>query len=331
MSSQIALGLRALGEAGAILAAHGQLRDIAFVDRRQRLQHLQLLVAQRVGLERGGRLHRDQTKKLQHMVLHHVAQRAGFVVIGAAPADAERLGHGDLHVVDMRAVPQRLQQRVGEAQRHQVLHRLLAEIMVDAEDVLFQEHRAQRVVDRRRALPVVADRLLDDDARARRGQSLRADALGDGREQIGAGGEIIGAHALVAVHQRLELAPALLAGRVERLVADARQEFLDRLAAVGLAEFPQGVAHAVLKLGARHLAARDADDARRVGELVDLLAVIERRKQLAVGEVAGAAENDEVEGIDLDDLGSHVHLVARRRAPAFAAPARKINPPPPPP
>ena len=34
------------------------------------------------------------------MVLHHVAQRAGGVVVAAARADAERLGDGDLDVVD---------------------------------------------------------------------------------------------------------------------------------------------------------------------------------------------------------------------------------------
>jgi hypothetical protein len=80
------------------------------------------------------------------MVLHHVAQRAGRVVVAGAALHAERLGHGDLHVVDMRGVPQRLEQGVGEAQRHQVLHRLLAEIMVDAVDAVFREHRADRVV-----------------------------------------------------------------------------------------------------------------------------------------------------------------------------------------
>ena len=35
------------------------------------------------------------------------------------------------------------------------------------------------------------------------------------------------------------------------------------------------------------------------------LAVVERRQQLALGKVAGAAENDEVERIDGDDLACH--------------------------
>ena len=83
------------------------------------------------------RLHGDQRHELQHVVLHHVAQRAGFVVVRPAAFDANRFGHGDLHVVDVRGVPQRLEQRVREAQRQQVLHRFFAEVVVDAEHLVF--------------------------------------------------------------------------------------------------------------------------------------------------------------------------------------------------
>ena len=67
------------------------------------------------------------------MVLHHVAQRAGAVVEVAARADAELLGQRDLDVGDALAPPQRLEQRIAEAQRQQVLHRRLAQVVVDAE------------------------------------------------------------------------------------------------------------------------------------------------------------------------------------------------------
>ena len=69
------------------------------------------------------------------MVLHHVAQRAGLVVELRAALDADVLGDGDLHVLDAAAPPQRLEQRIAEAQRQQVLHRLLAEIVIDAKDL----------------------------------------------------------------------------------------------------------------------------------------------------------------------------------------------------
>ena len=76
------------------------------------------------------------------MVRDHVAQRAGLLVELAARLDAHRLRRGDLHVIDAVAVPDRLEQPVGEAERHDVLHRLLAEIVVDAEDLVLVQ-RAQ--------------------------------------------------------------------------------------------------------------------------------------------------------------------------------------------
>ncbi len=39
------------------------------------------------------------------MVLDHVSHRARFLVVAAAPFDAERLGDGDLNMIDLRAVP----------------------------------------------------------------------------------------------------------------------------------------------------------------------------------------------------------------------------------
>ena len=68
------------------------------------------------------------------MVLDHVADRAGLFVEGAAPLDAEALGHRDLHALDAVAVPDRLEELVGEAEEQDVEDRLLAEVMVDPED-----------------------------------------------------------------------------------------------------------------------------------------------------------------------------------------------------
>ncbi len=111
------------------------------------------------------------------MVLDHVAHGAGFFVVIAASLDAERLRDGDLHVIDVRAVPQRLQQDVGEAQRHEILHGFLAEVVIDAENISFEEYRADHIVDGRGALAVFADRLLDDDARTRSYEPFGAKTL----------------------------------------------------------------------------------------------------------------------------------------------------------
>jgi very-short-patch-repair endonuclease len=81
----------------------------------QRLQHLELLVADGIGVARGRRLHRDHGQQLQRVVLDHVAQRAGLVVEVAARAHADALGQRDLDVGDAlrrhsgsnRALPKR--------------------------------------------------------------------------------------------------------------------------------------------------------------------------------------------------------------------------------
>ena len=97
------------------------------------------------------------------MVLDDVARGADAVVVAGAAADADVLGHGDLHVVDVVGVPDRLEHLVGEAQRQQVLDRLLAEVVVDPEDRVRREDALDDVVELARALEVVAERLLDDD------------------------------------------------------------------------------------------------------------------------------------------------------------------------
>ncbi len=116
--------------------------------------------------------------ELQQVVLEDVADRARRLVEAGAPLDAHRLGHGDLHVVDELAVPDRLEDAVREAQRQHVLDRLLAEVVVDPEDLVLAEPAVEQVVQLARGGEVVAERLLDDQphpallrARARRSRS----------------------------------------------------------------------------------------------------------------------------------------------------------------
>jgi hypothetical protein len=97
------------------------------------------------------------------VVLQHVAGGAGLLVEGGAGADADVLGHGDLHGVDVVGVPDRLEQRVGEAQRQQVLDRLLAQVVVDPEDVLRAEDAVDQGVELLGRGEVVPERLLHDD------------------------------------------------------------------------------------------------------------------------------------------------------------------------
>jgi hypothetical protein len=66
----------------------------------------------------------------------HVQHRAGGVVELGPVADAERLGHVDLHRFHVPAVPVRGRRPVGEAEQVQILGGLLAQEMVDPVDLL---------------------------------------------------------------------------------------------------------------------------------------------------------------------------------------------------
>ena len=99
------------------------------------------------------------------MVLHHVAQRAGGVVVAAAAAfHAEVFRAGDLDVADVFAVPERLEDGVGETQHHQVLCGFLAEIVVDPIGVPLFERGVDDFVEMPGGGEIGAERFLDDHA-----------------------------------------------------------------------------------------------------------------------------------------------------------------------
>ncbi len=98
------------------------------------------------------------------MVLDHVAQRAGLIVITSPRPDPFVLRDRDLHMVDVLLIEQRFEEAVREAQHQNVLNGLLSEIVIDAVDLAFVEHAGDGVVDGHRAREIASDRLLDDHA-----------------------------------------------------------------------------------------------------------------------------------------------------------------------
>ncbi len=256
----------------------------------QRLQHLDLLVADRLGVEARGRLHRHQREQLQHVVLQHVADRArGVVVAAAAALHADRLGHGDLHEFDVLLVPQRFEEGVAEAEHQQVLHRLLAQVVVDAVELVLADQLEQVGIERERAGQVGAEGLLDHHAalqpRALVEQPGLAQVLHRGQAQLRLHGQVEDAvrgpagDLVEALAQRLVVGGGLEVGLH---VAGQAQEGLPALGVVVL-----GLGHRGVQLLAEAVVvprpARHADELEAARE--ELLAVrgVERRHQLARG------------------------------------------------
>ena len=108
--------------------------DTVGLERADRPQHLDLLVADSVGGMTTGGLHRQHRDDLEHVVLDHVADRAGLFIEGATALHAELFRHRDLHALDAITVPDRLEELIGEPERQDIEDRLLAQVVIDPED-----------------------------------------------------------------------------------------------------------------------------------------------------------------------------------------------------
>ena len=167
----------------AVLAAH----DVARRDRADGVEHLELLVADRFRRGPRWRLHGEEAHDLEEVVLDDIADRPRPVVERPARRHIERLGHVHLDTRDVITVPEGLQERVREPEVEEILDRLLAQVMVDAEDRGLREDPVDGRVQRPCARQVPPERLLQDDprtVRASRGGEVR-DHLGEERRRDG--------------------------------------------------------------------------------------------------------------------------------------------------
>ncbi len=110
-------------------------------------------------------LHRTGRQYLHEVIDHHVAQGTDRVVEPAAAFHPEVLRHGDLHRLDVVAVPDRFDDGVGETQVEQLFQAHLAEEMVHPVDVLLVKVLVQVRSQRPGRGEVVPERLLHHDAR----------------------------------------------------------------------------------------------------------------------------------------------------------------------
>ena len=131
--------------------------------RRHRAKNLDLAVADVPLGDRPWRLHRHQREHLQEVVLDHVAQRAGAVVVVGPPLQAQGLVPRDVDPADVVAVPHRLEDPVGEPQPQHVEDGLLGQEVVDAEHVALVERACDQRVELAGVGEIRPEGLLDDE------------------------------------------------------------------------------------------------------------------------------------------------------------------------
>ncbi|MNS64767.1 hypothetical protein D3C72_979060 [compost metagenome] len=294
----VALHALAVGRAGRVLAAHRVQAQALGRPGLEGAQHLELFVADGVGVRVDGRLHGHGAQQLQRVVLHHVAQRAGLVVEGAALFHAQVLGHGDLDVGDVLAAPDGLEERVAEAHREQVLHRRLAQVVVDAKDLLLLEHLAHRGVDGAVGGQVVAQRLLEHDAGARAVEPGGGDLLDHLREERGRRGHVHHDRLGVALLEQVGQAGVVGGlGQVHAQVVQHGGELLELLGGGALGAFDGAEARLdqLAVLVVRQVVACHADDAPVLRQAAVPEGLEQRGHQLAPRKVASTAEQNEIE------------------------------------
>src|SRR3954454_7690372 len=260
------------------------------------------------------------------MVLDQVTQRAGVVVVARTAFERNLLRRRYLDVVHVRAVPDRFEDAVREAQHQRVLDRLLAEVVVDPVDLLLVEHRQQGVVEVQRRREVVAERLLDDDARL--GPLALAhpglpQLLGDRLEELrrhrqvedavedDPGLLVLGFGDLADLRE-----DALVVERARHIARTGQQRIEHRFVGLPPRELLDRILGHLAELVIRPLGARAADQVEALWQGALVREVVDRRQQLALRKVAGRAEYDERGRVDrepLEALGERILLLLRRR------------------
>ena len=99
------------------------------------------------------------------MILHHIPQCARLLEVTAAAFDANALRHRNLHIIHVVAVPNRLENPVGESKDQDILNGLFAQVVIDAIDLVLFEDRQYMVIELVGACQITAKRFFNNDAR----------------------------------------------------------------------------------------------------------------------------------------------------------------------
>ena len=204
-------------------------------------------------------------------------------------------------MVDELLAPQRFEDAVGEAQREDVLDRLLAEVVIDPEHLMLAECGADLLVERARRFEIVAERLLDDHPRDAAALVFRQPGLAEVLEDGGVGRwgsrEVEDAVALGSA-LRVELLETCTEPRVAVGVVEGRLQVLEGslVNREGLRGLVTPVAQDALgqvpaELLARLRAPREADHREPRWQETVLREPHQRGDQFAVRQVARGAED----------------------------------------
>jgi hypothetical protein len=97
------------------------------------------------------------------MVLHNVTDDAKLIKVPSSSLGTEGLLECDLNIVDVVSVPGGAQERVTETQDQNVLYHLLAEVVVDTEQLVLLPIRLEGLLKLAGASEILSEGFLDLD------------------------------------------------------------------------------------------------------------------------------------------------------------------------
>ena len=96
------------------------------------------------------------------MILKHVAQHTGFLIISRTGADSQLFGGNNADISNMMPVPERFKNGVGKPEDKRVLNGFFSKVMINAENLIFPEVLVQNRIQFKGCFKITAERFLNN-------------------------------------------------------------------------------------------------------------------------------------------------------------------------
>lgn len=233
------------------------------------------------------------------MVLDHVPQGTGVVIVAAPGFNAQPFSQGNLDIFNRVGVPNPLKQGVAKTQGQDILHHFLTQVVVDPEDLVFSKRIADLLVQDFRAGQVSPEWLFNHQAvKAGPGQMLVGNVFGDRPKEAWGHGHVEDAVAAAFIAlvqflgQLLQSHIVFNVGYVVGLVVKMAGKFRQLCFVDLFPAFMDSLGHLLAQVFMRPWPPGCADNGKIVMNDIPAVEIEEGRIDLAVGQVAAAAEKD---------------------------------------
>src|SRR5437588_330437 len=234
------------------------------------------------------------------MIRNHIAESSGGIEVTAALFDSYGFRIRDLDGIDVATIPDRFKNRVVETKDEDVLYGFLAEVVIDAENLVLAQNSFNIAVQGFGRFQVVTEGLLDHEPPPLIvflvGQSRCSQLLHDGGKEFGSGCQIekvvpFGIALAINVRQAGgQCRKSVGICEIPALIRKTLNKPGESLAAAVF--FRQETGYLITELFQAEVVHRNAHHCKIFGQKRGLGQVEESGNQFAFGQITGSAEQD---------------------------------------